>query len=100
MLTTPALRDTWEKELGVMRERIREMRRGFVERLKALGVQRDFSFVIQQRGMFSYSGLSSEQVDRLREEFGIYAVSSGRICLAALNIRNLGSVCEAVAKVL
>ncbi len=100
VLTTPALRDTWEKELGVMRERIREMRRGFVEGLKALGVQRDFSFVIQQRGMFSYSGLSSEQVDRLREEFGIYAVSSGRICLAALNTRNLGSVCEAVAKVL
>jgi aromatic-amino-acid transaminase len=83
-----------------MRERIREMRRGFVDGLKALGVQRDFSFVIQQRGMFSYSGLSSAQVDRLREEFGIYAVSSGRICLAALNTRNLGSVCEAVAKVL
>ncbi|NBS81753.1 MAG: aminotransferase class I/II-fold pyridoxal phosphate-dependent enzyme [Betaproteobacteria bacterium] len=98
--STPALREIWERELGQMRERIREMRRGFVDGLKALGVQRDFSFVIQQRGMFSYSGLSSDQVDRLREEFGIYAVSSGRICLAALNTRNLGSVCEAVAKVL
>jgi aromatic-amino-acid transaminase len=100
VLSTPALREVWERELGQMRERIREMRRGFVDGLKALGVQRDFSFVIQQRGMFSYSGLSSAQVDRLREEFGIYAVSSGRICLAALNTRNLGSVCEAVAKVL
>ena len=100
VLSTPALREIWERELGQMRERIREMRRGFVDGLKALGVQRDFSFVIQQRGMFSYSGLSSDQVDRLREEFGIYAVSSGRICLAALNTRNLGSVCEAVAKVL
>jgi aromatic-amino-acid transaminase len=100
VLSTPALREVWERELGQMRERIREMRRGFVDGLKSLGVQRDFSFVIQQRGMFSYSGLSSAQVDRLREEFGIYAVSSGRICLAALNTRNLGSVCEAVAKVL
>ncbi|MFM7502494.1 MAG: amino acid aminotransferase [Betaproteobacteria bacterium] len=100
VLSTPGLRQIWEGELGQMRERIREMRRGFVDGLKALGVQRDFSFVIQQRGMFSYSGLSSAQVDRLREEFGIYAVSSGRICLAALNTRNLGSVCEAVAKVL
>jgi len=100
VLSTPALREIWERELGQMRERIREMRRGFVDGLKALGVQRDFSFVIQQRGMFSYSGLSSAQVDRLREEFGIYAVSSGRICLAALNTRNLGRVCEAVAKVL
>jgi len=100
VLSTPALREIWERELGQMRERIREMRRGFVDGLKALGVQGDFSFVIQQRGMFSYSGLSSDQVDRLREEFGIYAVSSGRICLAALNTRNLGSVCEAVAKVL
>ncbi|MFM7386327.1 MAG: amino acid aminotransferase [Betaproteobacteria bacterium] len=100
VLSTPALREVWERELGQMRERIREMRRGFVDGLKALGVQRDFSFVIQQRGMFSYSGISSAQVDRLREEFGIYAVSSGRICLAALNTRNLGSVCEAVAKVL
>ena len=100
VLSTPALREIWERELGQMRERIREMRRGFVDGLKALGVQRDFSFVTQQSGMFSYSGLSSAQVDRLREEFGIYAVSSGRICLAALNTRNLGSVCEAVANVL
>ena len=100
VLSTPALRQTWESELGQMRERIREMRRGFVEGLKHLGVTRDFSFVIKQRGMFSFSGLSSAQVDRLREDFGIYAVSSGRICLAALNKGNLPSVCEAVAKVL
>ena len=100
VLTTPDLRQTWEHELGQMRERIREMRKGFVEGLKALDVRHDFSFVIEQRGMFSYSGLSSAQVDRLREEFGIYALSSGRICLAALNTRNLPAVCEAVAEVL
>jgi aromatic-amino-acid transaminase len=65
-----------------------------------LGVKRDFSFVARQRGMFSYSGLTSAQVDRLREEFGIYAVSTGRICLAALNTRNIDTVAQAIAKVI
>ncbi|NBP62792.1 MAG: aspartate/tyrosine/aromatic aminotransferase [Betaproteobacteria bacterium] len=94
ILTSPALRHIWETELGQMRDRILAMRQGFVDGLQALGVRRDFSFVTQQRGMFSYSGLSSDQVDRLRTEHGIYALSSGRICLAALNTRNLGSVCN------
>ena len=68
--------------------------------LKAAGIDRDFSFVNAQRGMFSYSGLTAAQVDRLREEFGIYAVSTGRICVAALNTRNLDVVANAVAAVL
>jgi aromatic-amino-acid transaminase len=100
VLASPELRATWEQELGEMRDRIRAMRNGLVERLKASGVDRDFSFVSQQRGMFSYSGLTAPQVDRLREEFGIYAVSTGRICVAALNTRNLDVVANAVAHVL
>ena len=100
VLGSPELRALWETELGEMRERIRAMRNGLVERLKASGVNRDFSFVNSQRGMFSYSGLTSAQVDRLREEFGIYAVSTGRICVAALNTRNLDVVASAIAHVL
>jgi aromatic-amino-acid transaminase len=100
VLASPELRATWEQELGEMRDRIRAMRNGLVERLKASGVDRDFSFVGKQRGMFSYSGLTAAQVDRLREEFGIYAVSTGRICVAALNTRNLDAVANAVAAVL
>jgi aromatic-amino-acid transaminase len=76
------------------------MRMAFVEKLKALGVKQDFSFVAKQRGMFSYSGLSAAQVDRLREEFGIYAVSTGRICVAALNTSNIDRVTKAIAAVL
>ena len=83
-----------------MRDRIRAMRNGLVEHIKAAACERDFSFVNQQRGMFSYSGLTSPQVDRLREEFGIYAVSTGRICVAALNTRNLDVVANAIATVL
>jgi aromatic-amino-acid transaminase len=100
VLSSPELRATWELELSEMRDRIRAMRHGFVDKLAASGVDRDFSFVKQQRGMFSYSGLTSQQVDRLRDEFGIYAVSSGRICVAALNTRNLDAVVHAVAHVL
>jgi aromatic-amino-acid transaminase len=91
------LRATWEAELGEMRERIRTMRRGLTQRLAAHG---DFGFIEAQRGMFSYSGLSSAQVDRLRTEFGIYAVGTGRICVAALNDGNLDRVAEAIARVL
>jgi aromatic-amino-acid transaminase len=90
------LRATWETELGEMRERIRAMRRGLVERLASAG---DFGFIARQRGMFSYSGLSSAQVDRLRDEFGIYAVGTGRICVAALNDRNIDRVAEAIKSV-
>jgi aromatic-amino-acid transaminase len=91
------LRATWETELGEMRERIRTMRRGLTQRLSAHG---DFGFIEAQRGMFSYSGLSSAQVDRLRTEFGIYAVGTGRICVAALNDGNLDRVAEAIAQVI
>jgi aromatic-amino-acid transaminase len=83
-----------------MRDRIRAMRVGLVDRLKARGVTRDFSFVVRQRGMFSYSGLSKEQVDRLREEHAIYAIGTGRICLAALNNTNIDRVADAIAAVL
>jgi len=100
VLASPELRATWEQELGEMRDRIRAMRNGLVEQIKAAGVERDFSFVNRQRGMFSYSGLTSPQVDRLREEFGIYAVGTGRICVAALNTRNLDAVATAIAQVL
>ncbi|PXW23341.1 amino acid aminotransferase [Paraburkholderia caballeronis] len=100
VLGSADLRATWEAELGEMRDRIRAMRGGLVERLKAAGVERDFGFVNAQRGMFSYSGLSAAQVERLREEFGIYAVSTGRICVAALNTRNIDVVATAIATVL
>lgn len=99
VLSTPELRKLWEQELAGMRERIRQMREQLVEKLKARGVKQDFSFVTAQRGMFSYSGLTSAQVDRLREEFGIYAIGTGRICLAALNSRNIDAVADAIAKV-
>ncbi|HKT97496.1 MAG TPA: amino acid aminotransferase [Paraburkholderia sp.] len=100
VLGSTELRAMWEAELGEMRNRIRAMRTGLVERLAAAGVDRDFNFINVQRGMFSYSGLTAAQVDRLREEFGIYAVSTGRICVAALNLRNLDAVANAVAQVL
>ena len=83
-----------------MRDRIRTMRSGLVEALKANGVKQDFAFVTKQRGMFSYTGLSSAQVAVLQSEFGIYAVSTGRICLAALNQRNVDYVAKAIAQVL
>jgi aromatic-amino-acid transaminase len=90
----------WEDELADMRERIKSMRVSLVEKLKAEGAPRDFSFVVKQRGMFSYTGLSAEQVARLQSEFGIYAVSTGRICLATLNTRNVDYVAKAIAAVL
>nr|WP_298147998.1 amino acid aminotransferase [uncultured Pseudomonas sp.] len=100
ILNSPELRAMWEAELGEMRERIRGMRMAMVEQLASLGAKRDFGFVAQQRGMFSYSGLTTEQVDRLKNEFGIYAVGTGRICVAALNQRNLPVVTQAIAQVL
>ncbi len=100
VLNTPELNALWQKELGEMRERIQLMRKLMVEQLAAKGAKRDFSFVAEQRGMFSYSGLTKEQVDRLREEFAIYAVSSGRICVAALNLNNIDAVTDAIVQVL
>ncbi len=99
VLTTPALRGQWEDELGGMRLRIRAMREALVQRLGAAGVKRDMGFIQQQKGMFSYSGLSAAQMQRLRTEFGIYGLDSGRICVAALNERNIGPVVAAIAKV-
>lgn len=100
VLNSSELRALWEAELAEMRERIRAMRLAMVEQLAALDAKRDFSFVAKQRGMFSYSGLSSQQVERLRNEYGIYAVATGRICVAALNQSNLPLVTQAIAKVL
>jgi aromatic-amino-acid transaminase len=100
VLSSPELRRMWEDELGEMRARIRRMRVSLVDKLNERGAGQDFSFVVRQRGMFSYTGLSSGQVDRMRDEFGIYAVSTGRICLAALNTRNIDYVADAIAAVL
>jgi len=86
--------------LAGMRVRIREMRRTLVQKLKDKAPGHDFDFVIRQRGMFSYSGLTKAQVERLRTEFSIYAVDTGRICVAALNSRNIDTVVDAIAKVL
>ena len=100
MLANPELRAQWEAELGGMRDRIRAMRVALVAQLKESGVDQDFSFVTRQRGMFSYTGLTAAQVERLRSEYGIYAVSTGRICLAALNTKNIDYVAKAMAAVL
>ena len=99
VLGTPALRAQWEDELGSMRDRIRSMRQALVTRLEQAGVKRDMSFVLRQKGMFSYSGLTKEQMQRLRSEFGVYGLDSGRICVAALNSRNIDAVVAAIAKV-
>lgn len=99
VLNTPALRHQWEEELGGMRRRIRTMREKLVALLTQKIPGKDFSFIAKQNGMFSYSGLTAAQVDRLREEFGIYAVSTGRICVAALNDKNIETVANAIATV-
>jgi aromatic-amino-acid transaminase len=100
VLDTPALRQQWEEELAGMRVRIKQMRTLLVEKLTAAGVKQDFGFVTAQRGMFSYSGLSAEQMQRLRSDFGVYGVDSGRICVAALNTKNIDYVVASIAKVL
>lgn len=100
VLGDPKLRDLWTRELAEMRGRIQEMRRLFVEGMKATGCRTDFSFLLKQRGMFSYSGLSPMQVDRLRNEKGIYMVGSGRINVAGITHRNLPALTQAIAEVL
>lgn len=90
----------WDGELTEMRDRIKIMRSALVDKIKDHGADTDFSFVLEQKGMFSYSGLTSAQVDVLRDTHGIYAVSSGRICVAALNSRNIDVVASAVAQVI
>jgi aromatic-amino-acid transaminase len=99
-LSAPELRQLWEDELAGMRVRIREMREALVRKLKEKAPNHNFDFVIKQRGMFSYSGLTKAQVERLRNEYSIYAVDTGRICVAALNSRNIDAIVDAIAKVL
>jgi len=100
VLANAELRKMWEEDLAGMRDRIRVMRLSLVEKLKVRGLVEDFSFIIRQRGMFSYTGLTAQQVARMQSEFGIYAVSTGRICLAALNTRNIDHVADGIAAVL
>ncbi len=100
VLSDPTLCKMWDEELAGMRERIRAMRTSLVAKLRERDVKQDFSFVADQRGMFSYTGLSATQVERLKTEFAIYAVSTGRICLAALNSRNIDYVADSIAAVL
>ena len=100
VLNNPELRALWERELGEMRVRIKAMRQKLVEGLKAAGVKQDMSFITQQIGMFSYSGLSKDQMVRLRSEFGVYGTDTGRMCVAALNSKNIDYVCQCIAKVI
>jgi aspartate/tyrosine/aromatic aminotransferase len=100
VLGDAALRAAWEKEVAVMRERINGMRHLLVDTLKAKGVAQDFSFIPKQRGMFSFSGLTKDQVDQLREKYSIYIVSSGRINVAGMNEKNMDRLCEAIKSVL
>ena len=100
VLASPELRALWEQELGAMRDRIKRMRLDLVSKIKDRAPKSDFSFILQQRGMFSYSGLTKEQVQRLRKEFSVYAIESGRICVAALRSGNVDYVASAIAKVI
>jgi aromatic-amino-acid transaminase len=99
VLNNPELRAQWESELAEMRVRIKAMRQKLVESLKAAGVQQDMSFITTQIGMFSYSGLTKDQMVRLRSEFGVYGTDTGRMCVAALNSKNIDYVCASIAKV-
>lgn len=94
------LKADWVAELDEMRNRIKQMRQKFVDTLKACGAKQDFDFIINQNGMFSFSGLTPEQVDRLRDEFAIYAVRSGRINVAGMTDDNIRYLCESIVKVL
>jgi aromatic-amino-acid transaminase len=100
VLGNPASREVWESELAGMRERIRELRKTLQEKLRHRVPGADFGYITDQRGMFSYTGLSKAQVARLREEFSVYAVDTGRICVAALNSRNIEYVADAIAAVM
>ena len=100
VMADPALRALWEKELGDMRVRIKAMRQKLVDGLKAAGIAQDMSFITRQIGMFSYSGLSKDQMVRLRNEFGVYGTDTGRMCVAALNSKNIDYVCAAIARVI
>src|SRR5437667_300960 len=96
VLASPELSALWRKEVLVMRDRVRSMRRELVEGLKKR-IPDDFGFILQQRGIFSYSGLAREQMVAMRERYSVYGIESGRICVAALNPRNLDYVADAIA---
>jgi aromatic-amino-acid transaminase len=100
VLNTPELRKLWDEELGGMRERIKAMRKALADGVQQRVPGADWSFVLKQRGLFSYTGLTQVQVERLRTDFGIYAIDTGRICVAALNAKNIGYVADAIAKVI
>lgn len=100
VLMDPAKFAHWEKELAGMRNRILAMRQALANEMKSIGAKRDFSFVTEQAGMFSFTGLSPEQIDRLASEFGIYAVRNGRICICGLNQKNMNYVAKCFASVL
>ncbi len=100
VLTNPELRALWEQELAGMRDRIKVMRKSLVEKVREQRADFDFGFIVDQRGMFSYSGLTKAQVTKLREKYSIYALDSGRICVAALNTKNIDYVAKAIGDVL
>ncbi|HEU4353337.1 MAG TPA: amino acid aminotransferase [Burkholderiales bacterium] len=100
ILSSAELRPLWERELGEMRDRIKAMRKALVEGIRRRVPGSDFGFVLKQRGMFSYSGLTKEQVARLRNEYSIYTIDTGRICVAALTTKNVDYVADAIAKVI
>jgi len=100
VLNSTELKAMWEEELAEMRDRIKQMRTQLIAELKAAGATKDFSFIAAQRGMFSYTGLTKDQVDSLIKDHGVYAVSTGRICVASLNTKNIGHVAKAIAAVL
>ena len=100
VLASPELRAQWEQELGGMRERIKHMRRELIAKITQRVPDVDLGFILTQRGLFSYTGLTKEQVLRLRKEHSIYAIETGRICVAALNSGNIDYVAQAIAKVI
>jgi len=100
VLNSPQLMSLWDREVGAMRERIKAMRKLLVDKIHSRAPGTDFDFVLKQRGMFSYSGLTKDQVRRLREEYSIYAIDTGRICVAALNSKNVDYVADAIASVI
>ena len=100
VLADAELKQHWEEEVAVMRERINGMRRLFAETMRAKGAPRDFGFITTQRGMFSFSGLTPVQVDELRSKFSIYVVGSGRVNVAGMTEQNMDRLCDAVMAVL
>jgi aromatic-amino-acid transaminase len=100
VLSDQQLTASWISQLTEMRTRIREQRNSLATTLGGMGLGQDFSFIVEHRGMFTYSGLSESAVEKLRDRFGIYLVRSGRICVAALNERNVGYVAEAIGSVI